>query len=943
MSWDWKDFQGVNAGVVLELYEQFRANPETVDERTREFFRKAPPPRQQTPVPMSAGAASLVDTAGVIVGAINYAQSIRRYGHLAARIDPLGSRPMGDPSLEPETHGVTEADLRALPASLFNYPVAHGASSMWDVAERLKAIYCSTTGYDIAHIFIPEERRWLRDAVESGRYHAPADPIDPMALLDRLTDVETFERFLHRTFPGKTRFSIEGLDMLVPILDEVISEAAEAGLRQGFIAMAHRGRLNVMTHVLGKPYTQILAEFKDPICDNQLEGIQWSGDVKYHLGASRNIQGGEEVDLIVSMPPNPSHLEAINPVLEGMARAAGTEASHAGEATFNPDTVLPILIHGDAAFPGQGIVAETLNLHRLEGYTTGGTIHIIANNQIGFTTNPDDSTSTLYASGLARGFKIPIVHVNADDPEACLAAARLAFQYRMRFHRDVLIDLVGYRRYGHNEGDEPAFTQPLMYRKIADQPTVREMWARTLESRGLLKSGDAKALASLRMDRLQQIYDKLDPEECLVEPTPEIAAPGTAAQTQTGVALDRLRTLNDSLLATPDGFAVNRKLERGRDRRRQAFTTPTERTIDWAAAEELALASILADGTPIRFTGEDVERGTFSHRHAVLADANTGDRYCALRALPQATASFEMYNSPLSENAAVGFEYGYNVQAPERLVIWEAQYGDFINGAQPILDEFVLSARTKWGQEPSMVMLLPHGYEGQGPDHASARPERFLQLAADINMRIANCTTAAQYFHLLRRQAALLIKDPLPLVVLSPKSLLRHPFVASTPTDLAEGQWMKVINDADAGEQVAGVRRLIFCTGKVAVDLLLSPHRTAAAVAVCRVEQLYPLPVNEMLATIDLYPNLEEVLWVQEEPENMGVWDFVRPVLDGLVGSGRLAVLARPRSSSPAEGSAARHAQNQERLIARAFELKTEPARGRVRPTAPKSAARTKD
>ncbi len=695
-------------------------------------------------------------------------------------------------------------------------------------------------------------------------------------------------------------------------------------MRQAFVGMAHRGRLNVMAHVLGKPYEQILAEFKDPVRNSlAIEGLQWSGDVKYHLGASRMIEGGDEVALVVSMPPNPSHLESIDPVIEGMARAAGTDASRAGAPVFNPDAVLPILIHGDAAFPGQGVVAETLNLLKLQSYTTGGTIHIIANNQIGFTTEPGDLSSTLYASGLARGFKIPIVHVNADDPEACIAAARLAFAYRAKFKRDFLIDLVGYRRYGHNEGDEPAFTQPVMYRKIAAQPTVRQRWAEALESRGVIEPGRADAMLTARLDELQRRLETLDAEKNLIEATPEIAAPGTAARVRAGVSIERLRALNEGLLLVPDGFTVHRKLERGRDKRRQAFDDLDAASIDWSAAEELAFASILEDGTPIRLTGEDVERGTFSHRHAVLYDADDGQRHTPLQALDRAHASFEIRNSPLSEASTVGFEYGYNVQAPERLVIWEAQYGDFINGAQLILDEFVLSARSKWGQEPSLVLLLPHGYEGQGPDHASARPERFLQLAADINMRVANCTTAAQYFHLLRRQAALLEEDPLPLVVLTPKSLLRHPLVASRPRDLAEGRWMQVLGDPDAERHSNDVRRLIFCSGKIAIDLLTSPLRQqAASIAICRVEQVYPLPVRDMLEAIERFPKLDDVLWVQEEPENMGAWEFVRPSLEGLAGTRRVAVLARPRSSSPAEGSAARHAQNQQRLIASAFDLK---------------------
>ena len=921
----WRDFQGVNEGYVRELYEQYRRDPQAVDAPTRAFFAQHPPPAEiegaaAAAVPQPSIPAGSVDPR-VIVGAVNLAMSIRRYGHLAAHIDPLGDPPAGDPALQPETHGVTEADLRALPATLVSTPLADQSATMWDVVERLRQVYCSTTGYDFAHIFIREQRHWLREAVETGRYRAPSDPIDPVALLERLTDVEAFERFLQRAFPGKTRFSIEGLDMLVPILDQTIEEAGESGSRQAFIGMAHRGRLNVMAHVLGKPYEQILAEFKDPLRNaHDLEGVQFTGDVKYHRGASRAIEGGEQIDLVVCMPPNPSHLEAIDPVLEGMARAAGTDASRQGRPDFNPDVVLPILVHGDAAFPGQGVVAETLNFLLLDGYTTGGTIHIIANNQIGFTTNPEDAYSTLYASGLARGFKIPIVHVNADDPEACVAAARLAFAYRRQFKRDFLIDLIGYRRYGHNEGDEPAFTQPAMYRRIASHPTVRELWAKTLESRGVLPAADADARLKARLDALQRLFESLDPEAHLVEPTPVVAAPGTAARARTIVPLERLSAVNEQLLRVPEGFTINRKLERPRERRRQAFENPDERTIDWAHAEELAFATILEDGTPIRLTGEDVERGTFSQRHAVYFDANDGRRFSPLEALPAAQASFEIRNSPLSENAVVGFEFGYCVQAPKHLVLWEAQYGDFVNGAQVMLDEFVLSTRAKWGQEPSLGLLLPHGYEGQGPDHASARPERFLELAADINMRLANCTTASQYFHLLRRQAALLEIDPLPLIVLTPKSLLRHPFVASSPRELAEGRWRQVIDDPSA--KPADVRRLVCCSGKIGVDLLTSTHRTTSpSVAVCRVEQLYPLPVRDLLGVIDRYPKLEDILWVQEEPENMGAWEFVRPSLEGLAGNRRLAVLARPRSSSPAEGSSSRHAQNQETLIAQAFEV----------------------
>jgi 2-oxoglutarate dehydrogenase E1 component len=680
-----------------------------------------------------------------------------------------------------------------------------------------------------------------------------------------------------------------------------------------------------MAHVLKKPYQQILAEFKDPLQSRSFrEDMTWSGDVKYHAGASRNLAGGQQVGLVVAMPPNPSHLEAIDPVVVGMARAASTRTDGPGEPKVDPQASLPILVHGDAAFPGQGVVAETLNLHRLPGYQTGGTIHIISNNQLGFTTYPEEAYSTSYASGLARGFKIPIVHVNGDDPEACAEAARLAFAYRATFRRDILIDLIGYRRYGHNEGDEPAFTQPLMYQRIAAHPTVREIWAKTLIERGVVTEERAEGMVRERMDALQRALETLKPEEALVEPQPEIAPAGTARRARTAVALERLRALNAALLTLPAGFASHRKLEKSRERRRQALDDPDARTIEWATAEELALASILEDGTAIRMTGEDVERGTFSQRHAVFHDVKTGVPFTPLQSIPQAKAAFEIHNSPLSENAALGFEYGYSIQAPSRLVLWEAQYGDFINGAQVVIDEFLVSARAKWGQEPSLVLLLPHAHEGQGPDHASARPERFLQLAADVNMRVANCTTAAQYFHLLRRQAALLIDDPLPLIVLTPKSLLRHPLVTSAPRELAEGRWRPVLDDEVAKSEV---RRLILCSGKIAIDLLTSEDRAKAPeAAVIRVEQLYPFPVDDLQSVIESYPGAAEVVWVQEEPENMGAWEFVRPHLEALVrGRARLALLARPRASSPAEGSAARHARNQQLLIQRALKPQPQP------------------
>ena len=910
-----EQFAGVNAAYVLELYERYRQNPESVDPETRKAFESWTP---ETAPPPSAVPG--MDTR-VVVGAANLVESIRRYGHLAAHLDPLGSVPVGDPSLSPRAHGITDDDLKRLPASLVGGPVAESSSNAYDAIEKLRRIYCSTTGFDYAHVFVPEEREWLRHAAESGRFLPPMDAGSTSSLLNRISQVEVFERFLHRTFPGKTRFSIEGLDMLVPILDEVICGAADSGTRQAVIGMAHRGRLNVLAHILQKPYAQILAEFKDPVATQALRlDLGWMGDVKYHAGARTSAPRGQ---MHVSMAPNPSHLEAVNPVVVGMARAAGTVAREPGSPRFEGASTLPILIHGDAAFPGQGIVAETLNLSRLAGYDTDGTIHIISNNQIGFTATPGESYSTSYASGLARGFKIPIVHVNADDPAACLEAARLAWEYRARFRRDFLIDLIGYRRHGHNEGDEPAFTQPLMYKAIDEHPTVRELFADTLIKQGTQTADSAAALVKKHFTKLEQTFASLKPEQDFVPPISEPAPAGVAGRTETGVPLPRLREINESLLAAPAGFTFHKKLERGRQRRRAALVNPNERSVDWATAEELAFATILADGVPIRFTGEDVERGTFSQRHAVFHDAATGLQFVPLQDFPQARASFEIHNSALSENAAIGFEFGYNIQEPDRLVIWEAQYGDFINSAQVILDQFVTSGRAKWGLQPSLVLLLPHGYEGQGPEHSSARPERFLQAAADINLRLVNCTTAAQYFHLLRRQAALLRRDPLPLVVLTPKSLLRHPATLSTPVEFEEGRFYSVLDDAEARGRAPNVSRLVLCSGKVYVDLITSEQRqNASQVAICRVEQLYPFPKTSLREVLDGYPALRDVVWLQEEPENMGAWEFVRPLLEELIGDRcPLRYIGRARSSSPSEGSAAWHQLNQKVLIEQAFDL----------------------
>ncbi|MCI0551342.1 MAG: 2-oxoglutarate dehydrogenase E1 component [Anaerolineae bacterium] len=920
-----KDFHGPNLGYILELHQRYLNDPNSVDEATRKLFAQWSPNGIEPALPLSV---STLSTPGLLplTGAMNLAQAIRSYGYLSAKLDPLGGAPAptGDPLLTFEFHHLQKEDLLNLPAEIFNLPQAQPAENAHQAIEILLSIYCGTIGYDYGHIRIPEERTWLYQTAETGRYRPPQQTVDEKRLLERLTQIEVFELFLHRIYPGKTRFSIEGLDMLIPMLNEIIASASDEKIRAVLIGMAHRGRLNVLAHILQKPYSQILAEFSDPKGRaTTWDELGWTGDVKYHMGAYRSLGQDKDVEMLVHMPPNPSHLEQIDPVVAGMARAANTKADSAGAPRYFENESLPILIHGDASFAGQGIVSETLNFSHVAGYATSGSLHIIANNQLGFTATEGESRSSLHASDLAKGFEIPVIHVNADDPFACMEAARTALAYRQKFRKDFVINLIGYRRYGHNEGDEPRFTQPVMYQKIDAHPTIRQLWADTLEKEGLITQDEAEELLQSHLKDLQEANDQLDAEKALVEPVPQPPPRGAAQKVKTAITLKRLKELNRSLLEFPKDFHLNPKLVKAVERRRMLFDKSDDGKIDWATAEELAFASILEDGTPIRLTGQDSARGTFSQRHAVFYDAETNQSHIPLQTIPQAGAAFEVLNSPLSEIGAIGFEVGYNIMAPDRLVIWEAQYGDFVNNAQGVLDEFLFSSRAKWGLTPSLVLLLPHGNEGQGPDHSSARIERFLGLAAEINVRIAYPSTSAQYFHLLRRQALLLKTDPLPMVVFTPKGLLRHPLTASSSNEMTTSNWQRVIDDADLPGKKTDVKNLILCSGRIYVDLVTSKLRKENHDnAIVRVEQLYPFPKQELEELLSEYPNLEGVIWVQEEPLNMGAWNYLRPRLRQLT-EDRLPLhyVGRPESSSPAEGSSTLYRINQQSLIEQAFKL----------------------
>ena len=907
-----------NDGYIAEQFEQYRRDPGSVDETWRQYFRVAESlfatgtstssgnGASAAPVQSESSASSSVDLTVLQKAAAASAlqAAIRNYGHFAVQLDPLGEPPPGAAELTPAFHGITQADLEALPGGVLDgrFPTAAAA------IERKREVYSTRIGYEVWHLSEEAERDWFRLAFREHLITRELSADEKKAVLHRLNQVDGLERFLGRAYVGLRRFSIEGTDMLVPMLDEVINECGRVGAREIVIGMAHRGRLNVLTNVMGKPFEALYAEFEG---HHDQPDENTTGDVKYHLGyEGSRIVGDHEVQLFLL--PNPSHLEVVNPVVEGVARARQRLPGKPGER--DEAAVVPIAIHGDAAFPGEGVVSETLNISRLAGYRTGGTIHIIVNNQVGFTTEPTEARSTHYASDLAKGFEIPIFHVNGDDAQACLQAVRLACAYRAQFKKDVLIDLVGYRRHGHNETDEPSFTQPTLYAKIKAHPTVPQAWAARIVSEGVLTADEARADEKAVFDSYVQMHTHFKAALGSAEkhaPWPTESSP-TPRSVHAIVGADLLHAMNDALLTWPANFSPHPRLAKTLERRREAMGEAGG--IDWGHAEALAFGSLLKSGVSIRLSGQDAERGTFSHRHAVLSDINTGQRYTPLANLQGANGAFEIYNSALSETAILGFEYGFSTVADDALVLWEAQFGDFVNVAQPIIDQFIVSDRAKWGLDSSVVLLLPHGHEGAGPEHSSARPERFLQLCAERNIMVTYCSTPAQYFHLLRRQA--LRRPRRPLICLQPKSLLRLPQASSNANELANGQFMAVIDDPTTAINKHEVRKLVFCTGKLYYDLASSPTRSPN-VALVRVEELYPWPHEEIARIAESYPALEQVVWAQEEPRNQGAWTFVQPRLRASAGAALgVTYVGRSERASTAEGHKEAHDAEQARIVA---------------------------
>ncbi len=967
---------GEQAAFLDDLYQVWLSDPSAVDAAWGELFASwegpvaaraeevsFPPPDARS-IFSPAGASQHAGVAAVdalqiaerqaaVVMLIN---AFRVRGHFKANIDPLGRQADGPhrerthPELTLAHYGLGESDLDVVVPTkpLFGTPAT---ARVRDILARLEAAYCGSIGAEFMNLDDMAQKLWVQAELETLPDRAVLGPAEERRVLRKLCDAENFEQLLHRRFPGTKRFSLEGGETLIPLLDMMLAEAGRAGVREVVMGMAHRGRLNVLSNTLEKPVRLIIEEFEDA-----RGPAQGSGDVKYHLGYSADVTTLHGDIVHISLTPNPSHLEVVNAVVEGRVRA---KQDRVGEGAQR--LAMPVLLHGDAAFIGQGSVAEVLQLSELQGYRTGGTLHIVVNNQIGFTTAPREGRSTPYATDVARMMGIPILHVNGEDPRAVAAAVQLAVAWRQRYHRDVVIDMYCYRKHGHNEGDEPSFTQPLMYDAIRRRPTPREVYARHLTERGSLSAEEAEAIyaesratfeagaeapdvpAAAASDVVLPddagLFKADDPDTALylakvdtVNPAP--AAPGKPSplkgrwealtdgrieeEVDTSVSRDRLVTLLTAANTFPEGFTPHAKVRRLVAQRLEMAAG--ERDLDWATAESAAFASLVTEGFVVRLSGQDSGRGTFSQRHAVWSDVQTGAEYFALDHLTPDQRRFHVIDSNLSEFAVLGFEYGYSLDTPDGLVLWEAQFGDFVNGAQVVIDQYITSAEQKWGRLSGLVMLLPHGYEGQGPEHSSARLERFLLQGAEDNIQVANCSTPANYFHILRRQVVRHVRKP--LVIMTPKSLLRHPSAISTLDDLANGRFQRVIADPRHLD-ATGVRRLVFCTGRVYYELMaaLAEHPQATAIAVHRVELLYPFPGDEIRALIDAAPAGAELVWCQEEPLNMGAWPMFQAWLAGVAPAGRsFRVSARPAAASPATGSHTRHKREQAALLSAALD-----------------------
>ena len=846
-------------------------------------------------------------------------------GHLIAHLDPLDAEPPElHPELDPLHYGLTIWDL---PRPFVADGLAgKDLATLDEILHTLRDAYCRTLGVEYMHIQDPDQKRWIQQHVEG--VSTALSPEEQRHILGRLNAAEVFERFLHSRYVGQKRFGLEGAESAIVLLDTILDEAVREGLHEAVMGMSHRGRLNVLANIVGKSYGEIFEEFEGNLDPDSVQG---SGDVKYHKGAVGTFVGGTGASIPVTMASNPSHLEAVDPVVVGMARAkqdalGGERGSgpRLVDGSGDPFPVLPILLHGDAAFAGQGVVAETLNLSGLAGYRTGGTVHIVINNQLGFTTAPEAARTSVYPTDVAKMVQAPIFHVNGDDPEACARAARLAFGFRQAFHKDVVIDMVCYRRHGHNEGDDPSYTQPLMYALIEAKRSVRKLYTESLVRRGDISIEEAEQALDDFSDRLQAALDETRAHaESVLETAPALPALTvpelSSPPVETGVDSVVLARLGEVVRSVPDGFVMHPKLARQFEQRDKVIA---DGEIDWALGEALAIGSLLLEGTNVRLTGQDTRRGTFSQRHAVLVDHNTGEEHVPLAGLEG--GRFTIRDSLLSEYACVGFEYGYSVEAIDDLVAWEAQFGDFWNGAEIIVDNFLVAAEDKWGQRSGLVLLLPHGYEGQGPEHSSARIERFLTLCARGNLRVTEPTTAAQYFHLLRSQVK--GEERTPLIVFTPKSLLRARQARSPIASFTAGSFAQVLDDPAATEEgfdPAAVTRVVLCSGKVAYDALERRDElgeAGAGVAVVRVEQLYPWPEATIRDLLDRYPTAREVVWLQEEPENMGAWNFVHGRLHRLLrDTHTLRHVSRAESASPATGSTALHRLEQDDLMRRAI------------------------